>query len=61
VQIDSVTRDNAQVSVDESCTVQKVPCKLADSVILSPVDARSQTPREQEIPHILQLLSGSTS
>ncbi len=58
LQIDSVTRDNAQVSVDESCTVQKVPCKLADSVILSPVDARSQAPREQEIPHILQLLSG---
>jgi transitional endoplasmic reticulum ATPase len=58
VQIDSVTRDNAQISVDETCTVQKVPSKLADSVILSPVDARSQTPREQEIPHILQLLSG---
>jgi len=58
VQIDSITRDNAQISVDESCTVQKVPSKLADSVILSPVDARSQPPKEQEIPHILQLLSG---
>ncbi|HEY6097005.1 MAG TPA: hypothetical protein VIU83_03035, partial [Candidatus Deferrimicrobium sp.] len=31
LQIDSITRDNAQISVDESCTVQKVPCKLADS------------------------------
>jgi len=40
-----------QVSVDESCTVQKVPSKLADSVILSPVDARSQPPREQRSPH----------
>ena len=58
LQIDSVTRDNAQISVDEICTVKKVPCKLADSVILSPVDARSQVPKEQEIPHILQLLSG---
>ena len=58
LQIDSVTRDNAQISVDEICTVQKVPYKLADAIILSPVDARSQTPKEQEIPHILQLLSG---
>src|SRR5512140_263734 len=58
LQIDSVTRDNAQISVDEICTVKKVPCKLADSVILSPVDARSHVPKEQEVPHILQLLSG---
>ena len=58
VQIDSITRDNAQISLDEICTVQKVPCKLADNIILSPVDARSQAPKEQEIPHILQLLSG---
>ncbi len=58
LQIDSITRDNAQVSLDEICTLQKVPYKLADNIILSPVDARSQAPREQEIPHILQLLSG---
>jgi len=58
LQIDSITRDNAQISVDEICTVKKVPYKLADSVILAPVDARSQAPQEQEIPHILQLLSG---
>jgi transitional endoplasmic reticulum ATPase len=58
VQIDSITRDNAQISVDEICTVRKVPCKLADNIILTPVDARSLIPREQEIPHILQLLSG---
>ena len=58
VQIDSITRDNAQISVDEICTVQKVPSKLADAIILSPVDARSLVPNEQEIPHIIQLLSG---
>ena len=58
VLIDGITRDNAQISVDEECTVQKVPYKQADSVILSPVDIRSALPKDQEIPHIRQLLSG---
>jgi transitional endoplasmic reticulum ATPase len=58
VLIDGITRDNAQISVDEECTVQKVPYKQADSVILSPVDVRSQLPKDQEIPHIRHLLSG---
>ena len=58
VLIDGITRDNAQISVDEECTVQKVPYKQADSVILSPVDIRSHLPKDQEIPHIRQLLSG---
>lgn len=58
IQIDGITRDNAQISVDEWCTVRKVPFKQADSVILSPVDARSVIPKDAEIPHILHLLSG---
>jgi transitional endoplasmic reticulum ATPase len=58
VLVDGITRDNAQISVDESCTVQKVPFKQADSLILAPVDARSTAPKEAEIPHIVQLLSG---
>jgi transitional endoplasmic reticulum ATPase len=58
VLIDGITRDNAQISVDEECTVQKVPYKQADSVILSPVDVRSPLPKDQEIPHIRHLLSG---
>ncbi len=58
VLIDGITRDNAQISVDETCTVQKVPYKQADSIILAPVDARSSVPKDAEIPHILQLLSG---
>src|SRR5450759_5632458 len=55
LQIDSVTRDNAQISLDEICTVKKVPYKQADSVILSPVDARSQTPTEQEILSLIHI------
>ena len=56
--MEGITRDNAQVSVDEECTVQKIPYKQADSVIFSPVDVRSLLPKDQEIPHIRHLLSG---
>ena len=58
ILMEGITRDNAQVSVDEECTVQKVPYKQADSVILAPVDIRSPLPKDQEIPHIRMLLSG---
>src|SRR3989304_115524 len=58
VQIDGIARDNAQISVDEWCTVQKVPFKQADTLILTPVDPRRGIPKDAEIPHILQLLSG---
>jgi transitional endoplasmic reticulum ATPase len=58
IQVDSITRDNAQISVDERCTVQKVPFKTADTLILTPVDPRRPIPREAEIRHIVQLLAG---
>jgi len=35
IQVDGITRDNAQVSVDEWCTIQKVPFKQADTLILT--------------------------
>jgi transitional endoplasmic reticulum ATPase len=58
IQIDGIARDNAQISVDEWCTVQKVPFKQAETLILTPVDPRRPIPQEAEIPHIVQLLSG---
>ncbi len=58
IQVDSVTRDNAQISVDEWCTVQKVPFKTADTLILTPVDPRRPIPKDAEIRHIVQLLAG---
>ena len=58
IQVDSVTRDNAQISVDERCTVQKVPFKTADTLILTPVDPRRPIPKDAEIRHIVQLLAG---
>jgi transitional endoplasmic reticulum ATPase len=58
IQIDSVTRDNAQISVDERCAVQKVPFKTADTLVLTPVDPRRPLPKDAEIRHIVQLLAG---
>ncbi len=58
IQVDSITRDNAQISVDERCTVQKVPFKTADTLILTPVDPRRPIPKDAEIRHIVQLLAG---
>jgi len=58
IQIDGITRDNAQVSIDEWVTVTKVPFKGADTVLLAPVEAGAPLPKDEEIPHILHLLSG---
>jgi transitional endoplasmic reticulum ATPase len=58
IQVDGITRDNAQISVDEWCTVQKVPFKQADTLILTPADPRRPIPKDAEIRHIIQLLAG---
>ena len=58
IQIDGVTRENANVSVDEWCTIRKVPFKPAESILLSPMETASIIPKDSEIPHILQMLSG---
>jgi transitional endoplasmic reticulum ATPase len=58
IQIDGITRDNAQVSIDEWVTVSKVPFKGADTILLAPVEAGAPIPKDEEIAHILHLLSG---
>ncbi len=58
IQIDGVTRDNAQISIDEWCTVTKVPFKVAETVLFTPVEAGAPIPTAAEIPHVLHLLSG---
>jgi len=58
IQVDGITRDNAQVSIDEWVTVTKVPFKGADTLLLAPVEAGASIPKDEEIPHIRHLLSG---
>ncbi len=58
VQIDGNTRDNAQVSLDEWVTITKIPFKGADTLLLAPVEAGAEIPKDEEIAHIRHLLSG---
>ncbi len=58
IQMDGITRDNAKVSVDEWCTVQKVSFQQADSILLTPLEGSSLIPKDSEIPHITKLLAG---
>ncbi len=58
IQMDGITRDNAKVSVDEWCTVQKIPFQQADSILLTPLEGSSLIPKDSEIPHITKLLAG---
>ena len=59
IQIDGITRDNAQVSVDEWCTIKKVSSKAAESILLSPLEGSSLIPKDEEMKHVQQLLSGT--
>jgi transitional endoplasmic reticulum ATPase len=56
VMMDGATRDNAQASVDDYVTVRKVPFKVAESVLLAPVQANQMLPTAEEVPHLRQLL-----
>ncbi len=58
IMVDGTTRNNAQAGVDEYVSVKKVPFKVANAVLLSPVQANQSVPTEEEIPHVRQLLLG---
>jgi len=58
IQIDGITRDNAQASIDEWVTVKKVPFRSADSVLLAPVDPNALMPKDKELRHVRQLIAG---
>jgi transitional endoplasmic reticulum ATPase len=55
VQMDGVSRENAGAGLDEPATVRKVACRLADRVILAPVNV---TPSEHDLDYIGGLLDG---
>jgi transitional endoplasmic reticulum ATPase len=58
IQIDGITRDNAQAGIDEWVSVKKVPFRSADSVLLAPVDPNALMPKDKELRHVRQLLAG---
>lgn len=58
IQMDGITRDNAQASIDEWVTIKKIPFRSADSVLLAPVDPNALMPKDKELRHVRQLLAG---
>ena len=58
ILMDGTTRDNAQIGVDEYAAIRKVPFKVAESLLLTPVQAGQSVPTDEEIPHLRQLLLG---
>lgn len=57
VQIDGITRENAQIGLGEKAQIQKVECKPASVVVLSPITAPGAI-RERDTRYIGRLLEG---
>jgi len=57
IQIDGITRENAQIGLDEKAQVQKVEYKTATVVVLAPLTTRG-TLKERDTGYIGKLLEG---
>lgn len=58
VQIDGITRENAQVSLGDRVRVRKLPRMTAVSVVLYPVDANMPLPGGDELEYFGKVLQG---
>jgi len=58
IQIDGLLRSNAQSSLDEKVTVQKISYSPAEKIVLSPLTVTSLISRESDIKYIGTLLEG---
>ncbi|MDR3590163.1 MAG: AAA family ATPase [Negativicutes bacterium] len=57
-QIDSITRENAGVGIDERITVRKAPRQAARTLLLSPVDTSIDFSDAQDMKHLERILNG---
>jgi transitional endoplasmic reticulum ATPase len=55
VQMDGVSRENTGAGLDEFATLRKVACRIADRVVLAPVNV---APSERDLNYIGSLLDG---
>jgi transitional endoplasmic reticulum ATPase len=59
LQIDDLTRKNAQISIGQKVTIRKVRRETATSVILLPVDVDSPLPSDRDIEKFANILQGA--
>jgi len=58
VQIDGITRSNAQANVGEIVRVRKIPRKTAATVLVTPLDLTQVIPEENELDQFAKVLQG---
>jgi transitional endoplasmic reticulum ATPase len=58
IQIDGITRENAQIGLGEKAQIQKVEYKTANTIVLAPITPSSAFAREKDTGYIGRLLEG---
>ncbi len=58
VQIDGITRENAQIGLGERAQIQKVECKAANTLVLAPITPSSAFAQERDTGYIGRLMEG---
>jgi len=58
IQIDGITRENAQIGLGEKTQVEKVDYKTATNIVLAPIAPSSTFTREKDSSYIGRLLEG---
>ena len=58
IQIDGITRNNAQANVGSAVQVRKAPRKTATQVVLYPLEINSPLPHESELEYYGKVLQG---
>ena len=58
IQIDGITRENAQVGIDEKIRIQKVKAKPAGKITLAPLSVSGLLQKEKDIKYLGSLIGG---
>jgi transitional endoplasmic reticulum ATPase len=58
VQIDGITRSNAQTNVGEVVRVKKISRRTAATILVTPLDLTQVIPEESELEHFAKVLQG---
>ena len=58
IQIDGISRENAQIGLDEKVKIYKVGCKPANKIILSPLNVSSLLKSDKDTRYISSLIEG---
>jgi transitional endoplasmic reticulum ATPase len=58
IQIDGITRSNAEVNLGEIVRIKKIPYKIATTVLITPLDLTNVVPEGSELEQFPKILQG---